>query len=358
MKELVVTETDEARLQATAQAVARIVGEQRKKETVQSVITALLGIVFVVAILALIALIPTNKEIPILVTYNTPLEEEEPKLEKKELSNNVQPRPPGASSSMARVIASSVPSDVSIPLPEITVPDAMIGMEDDFGAGFGSDEGDGSGGGGATFFGGKIRGKRIVYIVDFSGSMNGSSGGGSRIAALKKELSRSIKELTGNIEVSLVFFSSTAWTFDIQGPNPHDMGWSGVGKMPPVPWYPASPTVKQDLLSKLQSMPVGGGTMWYPPLKMALNMSPPPQGVFLLSDGAPRDADLVLDELKEINPNRVPIHTIALELPGSPAGQLMEIAENTGGKFSMVFKGKLYKGSSAEKFTHGKYDDD
>lgn len=358
MKELVITQTDEHHLQATAQAVERVVGEQRKKESVQSAITALLGVAFVVAILALIAMIPLEKDIPLLVTYSAPLEEEEPKLERKELTNNVQPRPPGASSSMARVIASSVPAEVSVPMPEITVPDAMIGMEDDFGAGFGSDEGDGSGGGGATFFGGKIRGQRIVYIVDFSGSMKGNSGSGTRIAALKKELGRSIKELKSNMEVSLVFFSSTAWTFDTPGPAPHDQGWIGVGKMPIVPWYPANPKVKQDLVSKLGSMPVGGGTMWYPPLKMALNMNPPPQGVFLLSDGAPRDADLVLDEIKEINPNHVPIHTIALELPGTPASQLMEIAEKTGGKFNMVYQGKLYKGSSAEKFTHGKYDDD
>ncbi|MGC6426124.1 MAG: vWA domain-containing protein [Akkermansiaceae bacterium] len=358
MKELLVTETDEHRLEETAQAVARVVGEQRKKETIQSTITAFLGIAFVVAILALIALIPIKKDVPILVTYSAPMEEEEPKIEKKELSNNVQPRPPGASSSMARVIASSVPSEVSVPLPEITVPDAMIGMEDDFGVGFGSDEGDGSGGGGATFFGGKVRGQRIVYIVDFSGSMTGSSGGGSRIAALKKELEKSIGDLKGSMEVSLVFFSSTAWTFDTIGANPHEMGWSGVGKMPVVPWYPATSKVKQELLSKLRSMKTGGGTTWYPPLKMALNMNPPPQGVFLLSDGAPRDADLVLEELKELNPNRVPINTIALELPGSPAGQLMEIAEKSGGKFSMVYKGKLYKGSSAEKFTHGKYDDE
>lgn len=352
------TETDDARLQATAEAVERVVGEQRKKETVQSLITAFLGIAFVVAMLGLIALLPVKKNIPILVTYSAPLEEEEPTLQKKELTNNVQPRPPGASSSMARVIASASASPVSVPLPEISVPDAMLGMEDDFGLGFGSEDGEGSGGGGATFFGGKVIGQRIVYIVDFSGSMNGSSGGGTRISALKKELERSITALKSNMEVSLVFFSNTAWTFDTKGARPHEMGWIGVGSMPTVPWYPATAKVKQDLITQIRRMPVGGGTVWYPPLKMALSMDPPPQGVFLLSDGAPRDADVVLEEMAEINPNRVPVHAISLELPGSPAGQLMEIAEKTGGKFSMIYKGKLYKGRAAEKYTYGSYDDD
>ena len=358
MSKLIVTDTDEQRLQATAQAVENALSEQRKKETIQSLITALMGITVVLAVLAVIALIPTRRESPTIITYNAPLEEEEPKLQKKEMTNNVQPRPPGASSSMAKVIAASTPSAVSVPITEITIPDAMLGMEDDFGPGFGSDEGEGSGGGGATFFGGKVRGQRIVYVIDFSGSMTSSSGGGSRIEALKKELERSIKELSSDMEVSLVFFSSTAWTFATPGPNPHDQGWSGVGKMPVAAWYPATAKVKQELTSKMRAMPTGGGTVWYPPLKLALNMNPPPQGVFLLSDGAPRDADLVLDEMKEINPHRIPVHTISLELPGSPAGQLLEIAEKTGGKFSMIYKGKLYKGRAAQEYTLGTYDEE
>ncbi|MGJ8697352.1 MAG: hypothetical protein ACSHYF_13625 [Verrucomicrobiaceae bacterium] len=359
MNDLLVTEADEDRLRATAEAVDRVLAEQQKKETIQSSITALLAVAFVVSILALIAMIPVQKDIPVLITYNAPLEEEEPQLQKKEISNNAQPRPPGASSSMARVVASSVPSEVSVPIPEMSIPDAMLGMEDDFGMGFGSGEGDGSGGGGATFFGGRMQGKRMVYIVDFSGSMKErTESGGTRIAALKKELIRSINELPPGMEVAVVFFSNTAWTFDTKGSMPNENGWIGVGKTPQVAWYPANPKLKKELISKITAMPTAGGTVWYPALKMALSMDPPPNGVFLLSDGDPRDGDLVLDELKEINVHHVPINTIALELPGSPAGQLMEISEKTAGKFSMVYKGKLYKGGNAEQFTHGKYDDD
>lgn len=359
MKELYVTEKDDSRLKVTAQAVDQALEQQRKKETVQSAITALFGVGFVLAILALIAMIPSKKEIPVIVTYNAPAEEEPPLLEKKELTNNVQPRPPGASSSMARVIASTTASAVSVPIPETAVPDGLFGMENDFGEGFGSDEGDGDGGGGATFFGGRIKGKRIAFVVDFSGSMDAAAeSGGTRISALKKELEKSIGSLSKGMQTTIVFFSNTGWTIDTKGPNQNDKGWNGLGKTPVVPWYPATTKVKQQLIGDMKAMPAAGGTVWYPGLKMALAMNPPPNGVFLLSDGSPRDGDLVIDELKEINPSGVPISTIAFELPGSPAGQLHEIADKTGGKFSMVYKGKLYTGGSAERFTHGKYDEE
>ena len=359
MKELYVTEADESRLKVTAQAVDQALERQRKKETVQSAITAMLGVFFVVAILALIAMIPTQKEIPVIVAYSAAAEEEPPKLEKKELTNNVQPRPPGASSSMARVIASTTASAISVPIPETAVPDGLFGMEDDFGEGFGSDEGDGDGGGGATFFGGRLKGKRMAFVVDFSGSMDAAAEkGGTRISALKKELEKSINGLTKGMQVSIIFFSNTGWTIETKGPNQNDKGWNGLGKAPVVPWYPATQKVKQQLISDMKAMPAAGGTVWYPGLKMALGMNPPPNGVFLLSDGSPRDGDLVLEELDEINPSRVPISTVAFELPGSPAGQLFDISDKTGGKFSMVYKGKLYTGGSAERFTHGKYDED
>jgi len=359
MKELFVTETDDERLKATANAVDNALEQQRRKESIQSAVTALFGVAFVVAILALIAMIPTSKDIPVIFAYSAPAEEEPPKLDKKELTNNLQPRPPGASSSMARVIASTTATAVSVPIPETAVPDAMIGMKEDFGDGFGSGDGDGSGGGGATFFGGRMKGKRIAFVVDFSQSMELSAEkGGSRISALKKELEKSINELGKGMQVTVIFFSNTGWTIETKAPNQNDKGWNGLGKTPVVPWYPATPKVKQQMISDIKAMPAAGGTVWYPGLKMALGMNPAPNGVFLLSDGSPRDGDMVLDELKEINPSHVPISTVAFELPGTPAAQLLEISEKTGGKFNMVYKGRRYSGGAAERFTNVKYDED
>lgn len=358
MSEIYVTETDHAKLAVNSQAVKIANEQQRKKESIQSAITALLGFGVVIAILALIALIPLNKEIPQIITYQAPAQEEEPPIKMKELTNNAQPKPPGASSSMAKVIAAQATSPVAVPIPDTPVPDGLFGMEEDFGPGFGTGEGDGDGGGGATFFGSRRAGRNVVFCVDFSLSMESDAEGGkgTRIQALKAELERSIKALPASMNVSVIFFSTTGWTIDTEGPDHHQKGWKGNGEVPAVPWYPASQRLKGVVIDAIKSMPAKGGTNWYPPLKMAFSMTPRPNIVYLLSDGEPTDAEFVLTEMDDINPDGVPIDTIAFELPGTPAAQLMMIAEETGGKFAMIYKGKRMVGSSAEELTSSEYD--
>ena len=123
MSEIYVTETDDAKLAVTSQAVKMAVKQQRRRESIQSAVTALLAFGVVIAILALIALIPLSKEIPQIITYQAPVEEEEPPIKMKELTNNAQPKPPGASSSMAKVIAAQATSPVAVPIPDTPVPD-------------------------------------------------------------------------------------------------------------------------------------------------------------------------------------------------------------------------------------------
>ncbi len=357
MSEIFVTQTDDALLSANAAAVKRAVEAQRRKETIQSAVTALFGFGVVLALLALIALLPTSKEVAQIVTYQDSSLEEPPPLKLKELTRNAQPRPPGASSSMAKVIASNIVSPIFVPIPEVSNPEGLFGMEEAFGPGFGSSEGDGSGGGGTTFFGSHRKGRRVVFCVDFSGSMEQSTSGGTRISALKNELVDAIKKLSSNMSVSVVFFSTTGWTIETEGPDYFSNGWSGVGKAPPVLWYPANDRLKAEVIRQVQKMPVKGGTNWYPPLKMACTMTPQPDVIYLLSDGAPRDGTTVLSEMEEINPNGIPIDTIAFELPGTAAGQLRDIASDTGGKFVLIYKGKRFTGPSAERYTSSSYDE-
>jgi hypothetical protein len=305
----------------------------------------------------LIAIIPWGVKSPTIVTYQAPSPEEE-EIDRPEIKQQARPRPAGARSSRARVIASAEPSPVAVPVPEDPIPEGPFGMAEEFGEGFGDSEGDGSGGGGASFFGSYRRGKRVAFIVDFSGSMGstGAGGGGSRIAALKKELVRSVQNLQQGMQFTVIFFSHHAWTIETPGPNHADNGWNGLGTPPRANWYPATSNIKQKVCAQIESMPEGGNTNWFSPLRMGFTMSPPPSIVYLLSDGEPRDGDDVLFRLKEINPGGTPIDTIAFELPGSPAGLLLEIAESTGGRFSMVYEGKLLSGRAAEEKTNPKYD--
>ena len=77
-----------------------------------------------------------------------------------------------------------------------------------------------------SFFGTMRKGRRVVYLVDFSGSMGSDASGGTRIALLKKELVRSINELDARMNFAVIFFSHHAWTIDIDNA---DAGWNGLG---------------------------------------------------------------------------------------------------------------------------------
>lgn len=358
MSELYVTENDDAQLAVNAQAVRTAVQKQRRKESIQATITALLGVGVIIALLALIALIPTTKTIPQIVTYQAESPEEDPPVKMKELTRTVQPKPPGASSAMAKVIAAQAEAPVAVPVPVTPNPESLFGMEEDFGPGFGTGVGDGDGGGGASFFGSRRKGRHVVFCVDFSKSMqsDAAGGGGTRIDALKKELERSIKALSGGMNVSVIFYSTRAWTIDTKGKDPSQNGFAGNGKVPIVNWYQANKRMKGIVIDAVRSMPANGGTNWYPPLRMAFSMNPRPDILYLLSDGQPNDADFVLQKMDELNPDGVPIDTIAFELPGTPAAQLLEIAQETGGRFAMIYKGKRLIGRSAEDLTGPEHD--
>lgn len=334
------------------------IARQRKQDFLHSAGFAGLCLFLFGVALWLFSVLPSFEESPTIVTYHSRIDPEEKPADRPELTRGMKPKPNSASSASARVIASAVESPVSVPMPEVEDPTGPFGMDDDFNAGFGAGDGDGDGGGGSSFFGTGRPGKRVVYIVDFSLSMDSDvPTGGTRLAGLKKELVRSINALGDKMNFSVIFFSHNAWSFEVEGPNPADRGWNGLNETPSVNWYPALPNVKQQFISRIEAMPAHGNTGWYPPLKMAFNMKPAPDTVFLLSDGEPRDYDQVLDEMDDINPSKIPVDTIAFELPGTPARYMLDIAKATGGKFAMVLKGKLLSGIQAEKFTASSYDD-
>jgi len=308
-------------------------------------------------ILWLIAILPSFKDTPNIITYQPPVQKEDEPRDRPDLARGMRPKPANSSSARARVIAATTTGPIAVPMPDNPDPTGPFGIDDDFNAGWGAGDGDGDGGGGSSFFGTARPGKRAVYIVDFSLSMTSDViKGGTRITALKKELIRSISALSQKMNFTVIFFSHNAWSIDAPGDAPAASGWNGLGATPVVNWYPALPNIKDEFLAKVRNMNPDGNTQWYPPLKMAFAMKPPPDTVYLLSDGEPRDYDQVLNEIDEINPNKVPVDTIAFELPGTPARYMMDVARATGGKFSMVYKGKLLSGSSAEELTSSKFD--
>jgi hypothetical protein len=357
MAKLIVPQDPEVPGAAQSEIVDRELHRQRVRDSIQSFASSAIVVALLMAILALIAILPWGREIPTIVTYQAPTPEEE-KIEHKEMTNQARPRPAGAKSSRAKVIASTAPAPTSVPVPDNPIPEGPFGMSDSFGEGFGDSDGDGDGGGGVSFFGSYRRGKRVAFLVDYSGSMGSDveGGAGTRLGALKEELAKSIEGLNSSMSFTVIFFSHHGWTIETEGPDHSGNGWNGLGDTPHVNWYPASSAIKKRVAQQVRSMPAGGNTNWYMPLKMAFSMTPAPSIVYLLSDGEPRDGDDVLFRIKEINPHHTPVDTIAFELPGSPAGMLMEISRVTGGRFTMVYKGKRLSGMAAEKLTSPTYD--
>ena len=329
--------------------MAALLLNQRRQEAAQSTVVACIVVGLLCLILWLIAIFQPLREDNGIITYRPPDQQEDPPPTRPDLAKGTKPKPASSSSARARTIAAALTAPVAVPIPDNPDPTGPFGIDDDFNAGFGAGDGDGDGGGGSSFFGTARPGKRAVYIVDFSLSMTSDViNGGTRIAALKKELIRSINSLSPKMNFTVIFFSHHAWTVDAPGVSPAADGWNGLGDTPVVNWYPATPRIKEEFLGKLQGMNPDGNTQWYPPLRMAFSMRPAPDTIYLLSDGEPRDYDQVLNEIDEINPNKVPVDTIAFELPGTPARYMMDLAQATGGRFTMVYKGKRLSGSSAE----------
>lgn len=349
METLVTTEVPKVNTDRIDAAVHKV----RRRDAVQSTVVSVIVVVMLAVILALIAILPPFREVPVLVTYAAPKPEKEEPSDRPDLAKGIRPKPTSSSSASARVIAAQMEAPVAVPMPENPVQTGPFGIDDDFNAGFGVGDGDGDGGGGASFFGTPRKGRRVAYVVDFSKSMESDCPGGTRISELKKELLRSIKELPESMSFNVIFFSHHAWTIDQKGV---DEGWNGLGKPLEAVWYPAMGKVKDNIMAQVSAMPPGGNTQWYPPLKMAFSMMPPPDIVYLLSDGEPRDFDQVIDEMSQINPTGVPVDTIAFELPGSPARMMMDVASETGGKFTLVMNGKRLTGMAAEKFTGSEHD--
>ena len=217
-----------------------------------------------------------------------------------------------------------------VPLGGPTTP-ALGGAGAGAGAGSGLGSGSGMGGGGATFFGLAAEGRRFVYIVDKSGSMStgwdakpgnlsvGRPSGDTRWRRAVAELLKSIAKLP-----TVARFQAYLYDAGLTSP-PWDEDW-----------VPAGGQGRSRVQSWLKRITPGGGTQPVDAIRSALLLQPPPDAIFLLTDGEfeVEPALQVLQSMKEQGV-RCPVHTVAL---GSQAGTdtLRELSRVTGGRTRVV----------------------
>jgi hypothetical protein len=167
----------------------------------------------------------------------------------------------------------------------------------------------------ASFFGLGAAGRRIVFVVDASASMNHPYLGEAktRFGQLKLELAKSILGLTEDQQFFIIFF------------NEHAI------PMPADAMEHAYPQNQQRFLEWVASVPASGLTDPRPALTMALGLRP--DVVYLLTDGTfPRD---VQGDLNALRQSVVELNTIAI---GDPRAEksLKPLAIHNRGRFTFV----------------------
>lgn len=343
---------------------------QRRNSSISSAVISFLVIVIIGLVLGFILLPALVKETPVIVTYAGTVEEEREQVKEK-VKTAIQRKPSSPSSSMAKVIAASTVSNISIPVPDqvVDVQSMDFGDGDDFGSGWGDGSGMGDGGGGASFFNQKVSAERIAYVIDYSLSMKGE-----RDSLMRKELTKSIDGLSGGVKFQMIFFSGPAWVAGselpgfnyakekatVEGKGGHKYEWTGKGlhdwtpkgKRQPAEWLEADLGNLKDAKDIIKETPLSGGTDWENPLLMAFDMEPPPQIVFFMTDGAVggRDMMKLTDDLAAMAKKKgIVVNTIAMMEP--KANQPMaNLAKKTGGEFTIIDKnGKANPGNKGKK---------
>ena len=326
---------------------------QRRSASLSSILIAILTVVLIGLCLALIFLPGYYFETETIVTYNAGLAEEE-SLKKKQMTRQMTRQPSAPSSSMAKVIASTTPSPTAIPVPDVHVPDPSTGFGsgDDFGEGWGSGSG---AGGGTTFFGQTSTAERIAFVIDYSLSMKGD-----RVVLMRKELQRSLDKMIPGTKFQMIFFAGPAWvagnkvtsnrkTAEVKGERGHKFkwkcgggatNWKPVGKRQTPDWLEATNGQLSKAKKTVRETKLVWGTIWEPPLEMALDMEPPPQVIYFMTDGTAGKASGQTAKTigARARSKGITINCVAMMEPKAAAAML-EMAKRTDGQFTKVMKG-------------------
>jgi hypothetical protein len=177
---------------------------------------------------------------------------------------------------------------------------------------------------------------------------------------MRKELTKSIKQLKAPMQYQIIFFSAPAWvagsevrmrykdgettitdetgSYEWKGPPEKIKGWKPKGKKQPVPWLDFSAKTRRDSIDHIENQKLIIGTDWLPPLEMALEMEPPPQIIFFMTDGASGNSKEFLSDIRRLaRRKKTVINTIALMEPKA-VDNLIYLAKETKGQFTIVDK--------------------
>lgn len=170
------------------------------------------------------------------------------------------------------------------------------------------------------YYGIEIHAKRLMFVIDNSGSMRDYWGGATRLQRAKAELIHAIEDLPLDSKFALVFFNTTVsqWRSELLEANERN---------------------KREAIQFVRRLGYGVKTNTYGALRRSLAFDDELEAVFLLTDGKPtagsiiRTDAIVADILYRNRFRHLNFNTIGIGVQGRTEGFLRSLAEQTGGEF-------------------------
>jgi von Willebrand factor type A domain len=170
------------------------------------------------------------------------------------------------------------------------------------------------------YYGIDIQAKRLMFIIDNSGSMKEVFNGYTRLQLAKNELVRAIEELPFDSEFAILCYHSTMneWRNELQA---------------------ATEANKLDAIQFVKRLGLGDKTNTYGALRRSLEFDPSLEAVFLLTDGRPTVGNIVApngiiaDILHRNRFRHLNFNTIGIAVEGPTEAFLRTLAEQSNGEF-------------------------
>ncbi len=170
------------------------------------------------------------------------------------------------------------------------------------------------------YYGIDIHARRLMFIIDHSGSMKDYWGGMTRLERAKAELTRAILELPGEVEFAIVFYHTSVryWRNEL---------------------VPATEENKRAAIDFIRRLGYGDKTNTYGALRYSLQFDDQLEAVFLLTDGKPTIGEIVskprivTDILHRNRFRHLNFNTIGIAVDGSTRAFLQRLSEESNGEF-------------------------
>lgn len=174
-----------------------------------------------------------------------------------------------------------------------------------------------------TFYGLTIYAKRVVFVIDRSGSMNSTVNDETRLQRAQQELHRAINALTDADHFNIIAFNEQMQVFSRR-------------------LLRATRENKSDGIRFAYGLEAQGATACYEPLKMALEACNDLELLLFLSDGEPTSGALVdppaiVNATRNLNlTQRTTIHTLGIDARDRHEEFLKSLAEKNFGKLLLI----------------------